>query len=241
MHHPKDAQLEPLAAATLSRTKSLIDMKKTNIMLVEDNPDYRQAVSLALADESWIENMRIFGAAEVALRALQTGQQEPAPGIILLDIGLPGLSGVEVIRDFQSLCPQAQIIMLTQSRDQADVIEAIRQGAAGYLLKSASMDQLIEGIRTVMEGGTPLDPSVARHLIDAISGQRHQVADGIELSPRELEVLRLMGEGMLKKQIADVLKISEHTVAFHVKHVYQKLDVNNSPAAIDKAHRAGIL
>ena len=241
MHHPKDAQLEPLAAATLSRTKSPIDMKKTNIMLVEDNPDYRQAVSLALADESWIENMRIFGAAEVALRALQTGQQEPAPGIILLDIGLPGLSGVEVIRDFQSLCPQAQIIMLTQSRDQADVIEAIRQGAAGYLLKSASMDQLIEGIRTVMEGGTPLDPSVARHLIDAISGQRHQVADGIELSPRELEVLRLMGEGMLKKQIADVLKISEHTVAFHVKHVYQKLDVNNSPAAIDKAHRAGIL
>ena len=241
MHHPKDAHLEPLAAATLSRTKSPIDMKKTNIMLVEDNPDYRQAVSLALADESWIENMRIFGAAEVALRALQTGQQEPAPGIILLDIGLPGLSGVEVIRDFQSLCPQAQIIMLTQSRDQADVIEAIRQGAAGYLLKSASMDQLIEGIRTVMEGGTPLDPSVARHLIDAISGQRHQVADGIELSPRELEVLRLMGEGMLKKQIADVLKISEHTVAFHVKHVYQKLDVNNSPAAIDKAHRAGIL
>ena len=241
MHHPKDAQLEPLAAATLSRTKSPIDMKKTNIMLVEDNPDYRQAVSLALADESWIENMRIFGAAEVALRALQTGQQEPAPGIILLDIGLPGLSGVEVIRDFQSLCPQAQIIMLTQSRDQADVIEAIRQGAAGYLLKSASMDQLIEGIRTVMEGGTPLEPSVARHLIDAISGQRHQVADGIELSPRELEVLRLMGEGMLKKQIADVLKISEHTVAFHVKHVYQKLDVNNSPAAIDKAHRAGIL
>ena len=241
MHHPKDAQLEPLAAATLSRTKSPIDMKKTNIMLVEDNPDYRQAVSLALADESWIENMWIFGAAEVALRALQTGQQEPAPGIILLDIGLPGLSGVEVIRDFQSLCPQAQIIMLTQSRDQADVIEAIRQGAAGYLLKSASMDQLIEGIRTVMEGGTPLEPSVARHLIDAISGQRHQVADGIELSPRELEVLRLMGEGMLKKQIADVLKISEHTVAFHVKHVYQKLDVNNSPAAIDKAHRAGIL
>ena len=241
MHHPKDAQLEPLAAATLSRTKSLIDMKKTNIMLVEDNPDYRQAVSLALADESWIENMRIFGAAEVALRALQTGQQEPAPGIILLDIGLPGLSGVEAIRDFQSLCPEAKIIMLTQSRDQADVIEAIRQGAAGYLLKSASMDQLIEGIRTVMEGGTPLDPSVARHLIDAISGQRHQVADGIELSPRELEVLRLMGEGMLKKQIADVLKISEHTVAFHVKHVYQKLDVNNSPAAIDKAHRAGIL
>lgn len=241
MHHPKDAHLEPLAAATLSRTKSPIDMKKTNIMLVEDNPDYRQAVSLALADESWIENMRIFGAAEVALRALQTGQQEPAPGIILLDIGLPGLSGVEVIRDFQSLCPQAQIIMLTQSRDQADVIEAIRQGAAGYLLKSASMDQLIEGIRTVMEGGTPLEPSVARHLIDAISGQRHQVADGIELSPRELEVLRLMGEGMLKKQIADVLKISEHTVAFHVKHVYQKLDVNNSPAAIDKAHRAGIL
>ena len=241
MHHPKDAQLEPLAAATLSRTKSLIDMKKTNIMLVEDNPDYRQAVSLALADESWIENMRIFGAAEVALRALQTDPQQPAPGIILLDIGLPGLSGVEVIRDFQSLCPQAQIIMLTQSRDQADVIEAIRQGAAGYLLKSASMDQLIEGIRTVMEGGTPLEPSVARHLIDAISGQRHQVADGIELSPRELEVLRLMGEGMLKKQIADVLKISEHTVAFHVKHVYQKLDVNNSPAAIDKAHRAGIL
>ena len=241
MHHPKDAHLEPLAAATLSRTKSPIDMKKTNIMLVEDNPDYRQAVSLALADESWIENMRIFGAAEVALRALQTDPQEPAPGIILLDIGLPGLSGVEVIRDFQSLCPQAQIIMLTQSRDQADVIEAIRQGAAGYLLKSASMDQLIEGIRTVMEGGTPLEPSVARHLIDAISGQRHQVADGIELSPRELEVLRLMGEGMLKKQIADVLKISEHTVAFHVKHVYQKLDVNNSPAAIDKAHRAGIL
>ena len=240
MHHAEHAHLEPLAAATLKR-RSLFNMKKTSIMLVEDNPDYRQAVSLALEDEPWIKDMRIFGAAEVALRALQADREEPAPGIILLDISLPGLSGVEAIQQFQSLCPEASIIMLTQSNREADVIQAVRQGAAGYLLKSSSMDQLIEGVRTVMKGGAPLDPAVTKHVMKVVSDQGNQAAIEHDLSPRELEVLQLMSEGMLKKQIADELKISEHTVAFHIKHVYRKLDVNNSPAAVSKAYRAGLL
>jgi DNA-binding NarL/FixJ family response regulator len=240
MHHTEHAHLEPLDAAKLNLTPPS-DMKKTTIMLVEDNPDYREAVSLALEDEAWIEDVRIFGAAEVALRALQVNDNEFSPGIILLDISLPGLSGVEAIQAFQTHCPGVKIIMLTQSDREADVVDAIRRGAAGYLLKSSSMDQLIEGIQSVMEGGAPLDPGVTRHVMHAISGKAGEDADEFHLAKRELEVLRLLSQGMLKKQIANELKISENTVRAHTKQIYRKLGVNNSPAAIDKAHRAGIL
>jgi DNA-binding NarL/FixJ family response regulator len=240
MYHTEHAHLEPLAAPTLN-LKPPSDMKKTTIMLVEDNPDYRQAVSLALEDEPWIEDLRIFGAAEVALRALQEDDKQPAPDIILLDISLPGLSGVETIEPFQTHCPGVKVIMLTQSSQKADVIEAVRRGAAGYLLKSSSMDELVEGIQSVMEGGAPLAPGVMLHVMSAIREKPSQATHDHDLSKRELEVLRLTSEGMLKKQIADELQISENTVRTYTKNIYQKLGVNNSAAAIDKAHRAGVL
>lgn len=212
------------------------------IILVEDNPEYRQAIKLALEDEVDLELSRRFGAAEVALRGLQSmAKDEASPDIILLDISLPGISGTDAIASFAACCPDAKIIMLTQSKKEADVLRAVQLGAAGYLLKSSSIDEIVGGIRTVVAGGAPLDPEVAQYVMQTLAKPHADPSLKIDLSPREIEILTLISEGHLKKQIADQLNISENTVADHVKRMYKKLKVQNSPAAIAQAYKGGIL
>ena len=215
--------------------------KKIRIVLVEDNPQFREAIKLALEDEADLELSRMFGAAEVALRGLQAMSNDEVPDIILLDISLPGINGTDAIPSFSSCCPDAKIIMLTQSKKEADVLQAIQLGVAGYLLKSSSIDEITGGIRSVMNGGATLDPSIAKYVMQVLSKPQATPMLGIALAKRETEILTLISEGHLQKQIADQLKISQNTVADHVKRIYKKLGVQNSPAAITKAFQAGIL
>ena len=217
-------------------------MKKTiRVMMVEDHPDYRDTVSMALEDEPDIELVSMFGTAERALQSLKERPRRIVPDVILLDLNLPGISGFEALPDFHSCAPQARIIVLTQSDREADVLRAISGGASGYLLKRATLDQITEGIRTVMDGGASLDAGIARCILDTLQEQLPQKEPSIKLSNRESEILALLGEGLLKKQIADQLNISIPTVATHIRHIYEKLHVQNAPAAITQAYRAGIL
>jgi DNA-binding NarL/FixJ family response regulator len=215
--------------------------RKIRVMMIEDHPDYRDGVSLALETETDIELLTAFGTAERALRSLQSIRERKEPDVVLLDLNLPGISGLEALPFLRSAIPAAKIIVLTQSDREADVWEAIRNGAAGYLLKSASLDSIIDSIRTVMAGGASLDPNVASYILGLLQKSPAISQLDIALSERELEVLVLLGEGLLKKEISDRLKISEPTVATHVRHIYEKLEVQNAPAAITKAYRAGIL
>ena len=215
-------------------------MKNTiHTMLVEDNPDYREVIELTLADESDLYLYAVFGTAEAALQALQDRVQKP--DIILLDINLPGLSGIDAIPQVKSLSPESQIIMLTQSNHEADVLQAIRSGATGYLLKSASIEEITQGIRTVADGGSSLDASVAKYIIDILHTEKPEGKPAIQLSQRESEILTLLSEGFVKKQIANQLGIGLHTVGDHVKQIYRKLNVPNAPAAVSKGFRSGIL
>jgi DNA-binding NarL/FixJ family response regulator len=215
-------------------------MKKTiQVMVVEDHPEYRETVGLALREENDIELSNEFGAAERALRSLQDLSIRRKPDVVLLDLNLPGMSGLDALPWFRKYAPESKIIVLTQSNAKSDVLQAIRLGASGYLLKSSTVAQIVEGIRTVMSGGATLEAGVAQLILETIkqrlpSGEIEKV-----LTDRELEILTLLGEGLAKKEIADRLGIATSTVVTHVGHIYEKLDVNNAPSAIDKAHRLG--
>ena len=210
------------------------------ILLIEDHAGYRETIAAALTPEHDLELVEAFGTAEIALRSMRDWAG-PAPDVLLLDLHLPGMSGIEALRWIREYSPSTEVIVLTQSDNSAEVRQALQEGASGYLLKSATLQQILEGIRTVQKGGTPLDPEVARYLLDAFRRQSQESPPERSLSDRELEILHLLGEGLAKKEIANRLGIGVTTVAYHVKHIYEKLDVANAPAAISKAFRTGIL
>ena len=215
--------------------------RKTRIMLVEDHPEYREVIAIAVGKEPDLELTGTFGAAEVALRSLQDLTTRIEPEIVLLDINLPGMSGLEAIPFFRSASPDAKIIILSQSDKEADVLRAITKGAAGYLLKSSTVRQIKEGIRGVTKGDAPLDAGVAKYIMQTLKASPPLEESGRALSPRELEILSLLGDGLVKKEIGDQLNITYGTVATHVRNIYEKLNVINAPAAITKAYRSGIL
>ncbi|MGB1873588.1 MAG: response regulator [Akkermansiaceae bacterium] len=213
-------------------------------IIVEDHPDYREGVRFAMETEPDIELYATFGTAERALQSIRKAAEdsEPQPDIILLDLQLPGMSGLEAIPLFREHSPQSHLIVLSQSEKEADVLRAISSGASGYLLKNSPLSKITEGIRTVMQGGASLDASVARHILDSLQAQ-HTPLETInkKLTKREMQILELVSRGMVKKEISDELKIAMPTVATHVRHIYEKLGVSNAPSAINKAHRAGLL
>jgi DNA-binding NarL/FixJ family response regulator len=217
-------------------------MKETiRVTMVEDHPDYREGIRFALETVNDIQLLNTFGTAERALRNIQSADRNSTPDVVLLDLNLPGMSGIEAIPWFKQYVPNTHLIILSQSDKEADVLEAIAAGAAGYLLKNASLDEITDGIRTVIDGGAKLDSSIAKYILTALQNKPQQNLETITLSDREMDVLTLIGEGFLKKEISERLNISMPTVATHVRHIYEKLEVQNAPAAISKAFRAGIL
>ena len=213
------------------------------IVLIEDNPEYRRAIAMAMERSEGYDLVGKFGTAEQALAELRDGTPGGGIDVILLDLGLPKMQGIDSMTWLQKFAPEARIIVLTQSDKKGDVLRAIRKGAAGYLLKSCSMEQIREGITEVMQGGASIDPEVAIYLLKQI---REPDADFIEqpekkLSKRELEVLDCISKGLARKEIGRKLGISENTVVSHIRHIYDKLNVPNAPSAISSAYEAGIL
>jgi DNA-binding NarL/FixJ family response regulator len=213
---------------------------KIKVMLVEDHAGYREVIARALKSEDHIELISQFATAEIALRSLQDMTTRNVPDLILLDLNLPGMSGLKALPFIRQTMPDTKIVILTQSDKEADIMTAITQGANGYLLKSSTANAIRDSIKTVMNGGATLDPAVANYILSTISDQPQKAPLEKELSKREMEVLSLLGEGLVKKEIASRLGISVTTVADHVRHIYEKLEVPNAPAAINKAHRLGL-
>jgi len=213
---------------------------RIHVMLVEDHPEYRDAIELALAKESGMELTSQFGTAERALRNLKHAKKYKVPDVILLDLNLPGMDGLDALPLFSAALPTVKIIILTQSDREADVLKAITLGAAGYLLKSATLKQITEGIRKVYRGGASLDSKVAQFILKTLKTILPPDEINQSLTEREMEVLTLLAEGCVKKEIADRLCISSTTVVTHVSHIYEKLNATNAPSAINKAYRMGI-
>ncbi|GAA4458841.1 response regulator transcription factor [Novipirellula rosea] len=210
------------------------------VMLVEDNVEYREVIRLALEQESDIELISQFGTSEIALRTLRDAASADVPDLILLDLRLPGMDGLDSLVRFRESAPKSKVIILTQSDQEKDVLRAIASGASGYLLKSARLSEITEGIRTVFHGGASLDKGVAMYLLESLQQKRPKSDANHLLTDREFEILTLMADGLVKKEIAARLKIGYSTVDTHVAHIYEKLQVTNAPSAVNRAHRLGI-
>ena len=172
-----------------------------------------------------------FSVCEHALTALQT---DSPPDIFLLDIGLQGMSGIEGITSIRSLSPATQVIILTGTDDDDKIFEALCNGAFGYLLKSSKMERLLEEIEGAVNGGAPLSPQIARRVMEMFS-HRDDPKSNYDLTIRETEILQCMVQGLSKKQIAEKLIVSAHTVDSHQRNIYLKLQAHSLAQVVAKA------
>ena len=215
------------------------DSAMIRIMVVEDNVDYRTVIALAIDDATDMKLIGLFGTTEIALRTLEATRESEKPDILLLDLRLPGMSGLDALPLIHAASPATRIIILSQSDAPNDIVRAISSGVSGYLLKSARLKEITEAIRTVSQGGGSLDKNVAKFILEKMTTKELFHIDA--LTERENEILLMLSEGLVKKEIATQLGIGYSTVDTHVSHIYKKLGVSNAPAAVSKAYQSGIL
>ncbi len=212
----------------------------TNVWLVEDNALFGRSVQRVVNGLDGMACEGGFTSAEAAFAALA---QVPPPDIILLDVQLPGMNGIEALATFRSLAPEARVIILTVFDDPDKIFRAVCAGASGYILKSSGIEQIGQAIKQVVEGGAPMTPEIAQRVLDTFSCKesRHINSGEYQLTAREIDILRLLADGLVKKQIADRLEISAHTVSTHLRRVYSKLHVSTNTGAVAKALRERII
>jgi DNA-binding NarL/FixJ family response regulator len=201
------------------------------VLLAEDHPVVRSGLEDLLASEEGIEVVGCVGDGATAVASFA----DLAPDVLLLDISMPVMNGIEAARRVLESDPNARIVILTASAARTQIVEAIDAGALGYLLKDAAPTELVEGVRAAARGESPLDPKVARELL--VERRSSRSAD---LTDRELEVLGLVGEGLANKVIAQRLEISEKTVKAHLTRVYERIGVSDRTQAALWAGRHGI-
>jgi DNA-binding NarL/FixJ family response regulator len=206
-----------------------------SVALVEDNAGLRHSLGLLVEETPGLRGVGVFANAEEALRELP-GR---APEVVLMDIHLPGMSGIECTRRLREVLPAARVIIITVYRDNESIFAALRAGAFGYLLKRAAPEEIVRAIVDVHQGGAPMSGEVARKVVEAFQPAAPRDEDGTnELSSREREVLELLARGRLDKEIAAELGVSLPTVRFHLKHIYEKLHVRTRVEAALK-HKSG--
>ncbi len=214
--------------------------KQIQVWLVEDNEVFRRNVQRVINSLEGMTCEGSFDSAEATFKALQTN---PAPDVILLDVQLPGVDGIAALTEFREAIPETRVIILTVFDDADKIFRAVCAGASGYVLKASGTDKIGEAIRQVMGGGAPMTPEVAKKVLDAFANSDLLPGEKGDygLTAREQETLRLLAEGLLKKEIADALSISVNTVSTHLRRVYDKLHVNTNTGAVAKALREGII
>jgi DNA-binding NarL/FixJ family response regulator len=217
--------------------------QKTRVWLVEDNHAFRSSVQRVINQLDGMCCDGTFESVEDAFAGLES--ESEAPDVILLDVQLPGLDGITALGGFKERAPDARILILTVFDDADKIFRAVCAGAAGYMLKSAGIDEIGEAIRQILDGGAPMTPKVARKVLDVFSRVEFDAeqapAVDYHLTGRERDILRLMADGLIKKEIAENLEISVHTVSTHLRSVYEKLHVNTNTGAVAKALREGII
>jgi DNA-binding NarL/FixJ family response regulator len=207
------------------------------VWLIEDNASLRRNVARVVDGVPGFKCAGLYHRCEDALARLRE-PAAPRPAVILLDVGLPGMSGLDGIAQMKETAPAAQIVILTAFEDDEKIYRAICAGASGYLLKSASLAEVASALAEVAAGGSPMTPRVARRVLEMFSRLAPQPAAQL-LSPREREVMELMAEGLTNKEIAARLTLSVHTIVEYVSDIYGKLHVNTRAGAVAKAFRSG--
>jgi DNA-binding NarL/FixJ family response regulator len=198
-----------------------------SVAIVEDNAGLRRSLMLLLEETPGFNCIGSFTTAEEALRQIP---KHPAE-VVLMDINLPNMSGIECTRQLRELLPAVRVIMITVYRDNDKIFKALRAGACGYLLKRSTPETILQAIRDVQQGGAPMSSEVARKVVEAFQQADSPRDKDSDLSLREREVLELLAQGLPDKEIATKLNISHPTVRYHLKHIYEKLHVRSRTEA----------
>ncbi|MFT4082420.1 MAG: response regulator transcription factor [Nocardioides sp.] len=209
------------------------------VVVVDDQELFRQGLVMLLGHESGIE---VIGEASDGDEGLELALGS-APDVVLLDVRMPRRGGLEACSAIKQSVPSAKILMLTVSDEEADLYEAVKSGASGYLLKDSSIDQVAQAIRVVADGQSLISPAMAIKLIDEFKelSRAGRSVSGLRLTDRELDVLRLVARGMNNREIAKELFISENTVKNHVRNILEKLQLHSRMEAVMYAVREKLL
>ena len=198
------------------------------IAIIEDHVETRELLAEALSAGDEFECSALYGDVESAVIDLP----EKAPEVLLLDVNLPGLSGIDGARLLKQKMPECQIIMLTVYEDSEHVFAALSAGATGYLLKETPVSEILAAVREVRAGGSPMSSHIARKVVQYFQSRAAAGEPDSSLSSRELEVLQLLARGFLYKEIAESMSLSLHTVATYVRRIYEKLHVRTRTEAV---------
>ena len=204
--------------------------KGITVAIVEDSPHLRRSLEVIVSRQSTLRCVGVFPSAEDALAALPN----LSPEVILMDINLPGMNGVECVRRLTQLNLKSLIMMLTVSDDDDVIFEALSSGAIGYLLKPVLSDELVKAIHEIHAGGAPMSMPIARRVVQTFKKPANNKSELTDLTPRELEVLELLAKGFLSKEIAEQKDLNYWTVVDHVRHIYDKLHVRSRAQAVAK-------
>jgi DNA-binding NarL/FixJ family response regulator len=201
------------------------------ILLFEDNPDFVDSFQELIQESEGIELIAVFAQCKDAVHLIK----HHVPNLVVMDIDMPGKSGLEGLRMIRAAGLETTIIMLTVFDDNDRVFQAVCSGASGYLLKSSSPEKIVEGIREAVNGGAPMTPSVAKQVLKLFSAPFQKANDFQSLTAREQEVLSFLVRGYSYKMAAAEMNISIETLRFHIKNMYAKLHVNSKSEAVAKA------
>jgi len=200
------------------------------VSIVEDDQETRESLAALLNSSRTLRCLKTYSTAEEALRRIP----EQKPDVLLLDINLPGMSGIDCVAELKTRVPQLPILMITTYEDRDMIFRSLRAGASGYLLKKTSRAKLIEAVEEVHAGGAPMSMQIARKVVSHFHEICEPASDVEKLTSREREILALLARGSLYKEISESLGITIGTVQTHIKHIYEKLHVQSRSKAAAK-------
>jgi len=209
----------------------------TSVALIEDRGEIREGLKALISGTPDFRCTGAYGSMEEALPALR----RTPPDVVLVDIGLPGMSGIDGIRAMRAMQPDMQPIVLSVYDDDERIFEAVCAGACGYLLKKTPPAKLLESIQEVMNGGAPMSPEIARRVISLFQRVKAPQNAGHALTPHEIRLLKMLVEGHNYRTASTELGVTVHTISFHMRKIYTKLEVHSKSEAVAKALRDGII
>ena len=212
-------------------------MESLSVAIIEDLREIRDGLAALIGGTPGYRSGGAFRSMEEALPALA---QTP-PDVALVDVGLPGMSGIEGIPLLKERCPRTAVLMLTVYADDDRIIQAVCAGACGYLLKKTPPARLLECVREVADGGAPMSPEVARRVMQLFREHRPPERADYELTPHETRLLKMLVEGHNYKTAAEEIGVTVHAVSFHMRRIYEKLEVHSKSEAVAKALRHGLI
>lgn len=209
------------------------------VMIVEDEPELRRNFEAAVVADATLQLLAAVG----TLAAARAQLRMQVPDVLLVDLGLPDGSGIELIREVARQHPQTDCLVVTMFGDDSHVLASIEAGASGYLLKDASAARIVAGIHEARAGGAPLTPSIARRILSRLrpTGAAGEPPPASPLTAREIDVLQLVAKGLSFEEVGATLHLSTHTIVSHVKNIYRKLAVHSRGEAVFEARQLGLI